>query len=387
MELLGGILLGIFVLTILVAAHEYGHGVVARRNGVKVEEFGIGFPPKAASRIVNKSILGKDVIHSVNWLPLGGFVRLQGEHDSAQGEGTYGNASFWQKTKILLAGVTVNWLIAVLLFTVLAWVGLPKIIPNQFTVPADTTVVRKPVQLASVVPELPAEKSGLIAGDKIIRFDGQKIETTEELSKSAEAQAGKTISVIYSRNNKEANVSVTLRPDNEDGKGYLGASLRQEELIKATWSAPVVGAVTTLQLTGETFASLGKTAMNALSGLFGQLSSDPSARQSANDNLAAAGNAVAGPVGIFGVIFPAAGQSGLLYVLLLTAVISLTLAVINILPIPGLDGGRWFLTAAFKLMKKPLTEEIEAKVNGIGMLFLVGLIILVTIADIGKLVG
>ena len=387
MDIIIGVLWGVIVLTILVALHELGHGIVARRNGVKVEEFGIGFPPKAKGKRVANSILGKDVDYTLNWLPLGGFVRLKGEYDDASDKGTYGATSFWTKTKILLAGVFVNWITAAILFTILAWVGLPQIIPDQFTMPGDTRTEMKPVEIASVVPGLPAEKAGLKVGDRIIRFDGQRAESTEELTNTIKGNAGESVPVIYSRNNKEATVMVDLRTANDDQKGYLGAGLGQQQLIRSTWSAPIVGLVTTAQLTGVTIQGLGDTVAKAVMGVVGQLNPDPAARKEANANLAAAGNAVAGPVGIFGIIFPAAEKAGVLHMVLLTAIISLTLAVMNILPIPGLDGGRWFLTALFKVMKKPLTEELEAKINGIGMMILLGLVVVITIADIGKLTG
>lgn len=387
MDVVLGIILGVFVLTLLVALHELGHGIIARRNGVKVEEFGIGFPPKAKGKKVANSILGKDVEYTLNWLPLGGFVRLKGEYDSADEKGTYGAASFWTKTRILLAGVLVNWLTAVVLFTILALVGLPKIIPNQFTVPMDTQLEMKSVQIASIVSGLPADKAGLEVGDKIIRFSGQKPESTSAFTDMVKQSAGKTVTIVYARDNKESQARVEIRSSNEDAKGYLGAGLAQQQLIHATWSAPIVGVATTAQLTWVTIEGLGDTVAKAATGLAGQLTTDPDARKAADDNLKAAGNAVAGPLGIFGIIFPAAEKAGFLQIVLLTAIISLTLAVMNILPIPGLDGGRWFLTALFRIMKKPLTEELEAKINGIGMTVLLALVVVITIADINKLVG
>lgn len=385
MDLILGIILGVIVLTLLVAAHEFGHGVVARRNGVKVEEFGIGFPPKVWGKKVAKSPLGDNVLYTINWLPLGGFVKLKGEHDDARDDNSYGSKTFWQKTKILLAGVAINWLIAIVLFTGLALVGLPKIIPNQFMIPADTTISESHVRLSSVVAGLPADLAGLKAGDSIMRFNGLPVNSTEDLTQKVKDQQGKTVEVIYSRSNIESKVSVNIRPDNNDRKGYLGAGLSQQTLYQSTWSAPIVGVVTTLQLTGATFQGLGDTIAKTATGLVGQLSADPTARSAANDDLAMAGDSVAGPVGIFGVIFPAAQKAGMRQVVLLTAVISLTLAVMNTLPIPGLDGGRWFLTTLFRLLRRPLTESLEAKINGIGMTILMGLIIIITITDVGKL--
>ncbi len=161
MSLLWGIIIGIIALTILVVLHELGHALVARRHGVKVEEFGVGFPPAAYKKKLKKSFLGKNVVFSVNWLPLGGFVKLQGEHDDDNQPGDYGKATFWQKTQILLAGVAVNWLSAVVLITILAWIGLPQMVANQFTVAGDTNTVNQPVTVASVEAGLPAEKAGL----------------------------------------------------------------------------------------------------------------------------------------------------------------------------------------------------------------------------------
>ena len=145
-----GILVGLIILVLLVVVHELGHAIVARRNGVVVEEFGIGFPPAAKKWRPKKSFLGKNVVFSLNWLPLGGFVKLKGEYDSAEGAGTYGGATFWVKTKILLAGVMMNWLTAALLFMILALVGMPKILPQQAVLPFDSRVERSALTVARV---------------------------------------------------------------------------------------------------------------------------------------------------------------------------------------------------------------------------------------------
>ena len=149
------VLVGLFLLVLLVVLHELGHAIAARRNGVVVEEFGIGFPPRAWARK-----LGNGVLFTLNWLPLGGYVKLQGEHDAADKPGDYGAASLWVKTKILLAGVFINWATAALIFTGLALVGLPKVIDNQFTVASDTTEIRKPVTIVQTTDGSPAERPG-----------------------------------------------------------------------------------------------------------------------------------------------------------------------------------------------------------------------------------
>lgn len=385
MDIIFGIIIGIIVLTILVVVHELGHGIMARRNGVIVEEFGIGFPPKAWGKKIKRSILGKDVLYSINWLPLGGFVKLQGENDSAKGKGDYGAATFWQKTKILLAGVFMNWVIAALLLTILAVIGLPKILPNQFVVPADTQIQSQPAELVTVVGDSAAKKAGLQEGDKILRFAGQPVLKADDLSRLSKEYRGKTVEIIYSRGNVEKFAKVALRAENADHKGYLGAGAAQQQLIKASWSAPIVGVGTTLQLTAVTLQGLGDVLGKAIGGFFMQFSPDAATRNSAKENLSAAGDSVAGPVGIFGVIFPAAEKAGPRQLILLSAIISLTLAVMNALPIPALDGGRWFVTAAYRLLKKPLSKETEEKIHGTGFMVLMALVVLVTIADVMKL--
>lgn len=383
MELLFGIIIGVVALTILVALHELGHGIVARRNGVVVEEFGIGFPPKAWSKKVKYTILGKNVEYSINWLPLGGFVKLQGEHDAADKKGDYGAASFWVKTKILLAGVFVNWVTAAVLLTILAITGLPQLIPNQFSVPSDTTVARQPVQLTSISAGYPADKAGFEVRDKILRFNGQEVKTTQELIDLTKANQGKTVKIIYDRGGTEGQKTVTLK----SGSGpVFGAALGQLTQTQSTWSAPIVGVAVTWQLTVETLKGLGTLIGNLANGIVSQLSGDAKTREAGSKEVAQVGDSVAGPVGIFGILFPAASQAGPTQLILLVAVISLGLAVMNVLPIPALDGGRWFVTAVFRTFKKELTKEREEKIQTAGFMTLMALVVLVTVADVGKLI-
>jgi putative zinc metalloprotease rv2869c/MT2937 len=385
MNLVWGIVIGVIALTILVVLHELGHALVARRNGVRVEEFGIGFPPAAYKKKVKKSFLGKNVVYSVNWLPLGGFVKLQGEHDDDKKPGDYGAATFWQKTKILLAGVAMNWLTAAVLLMILAWFGLPQLVPHQFTVAGDTHVVYNPVVLASVEKDLPAESAGLKSGDAVISVNGEKIETSAQLSEAAASHKGEMVRVAYKRDGAERVAHVALRNTNDDKRGYLGAGLSQERFTQSTWSAPIVGIGVTAQLTGITLQGLGQVIGDGVSGLVMKLMPNDSAQKQADQKLSSASQSVGGPLSIFGILFPAAERAGMRYVVMMTALISLTLAVMNILPIPALDGGRWFVTAVFRLLKKPLTKEREEKIHGTGFLVLLLLVVFVTVSDVAKL--
>ena len=378
MELIFGIIGCLLILVLLVVVHELGHAIVAKRNGVVVEEFGIGFPPRAWGKKLKNGVL-----FSLNWLPLGGFVKLQGEHDAADQKGDYGAATFWQKTKILLAGVFINWLVAVLLLTILAVTGLPKILPNQFTVSSDSSLVQQPVLLTSITKGYPAEKAGLKTGDMVMTFAGKDVPTVQALIDQTKVNKGKTVDVVYKRAGDKRTASVTLR-DDQTGS-IFGAGLGQQIFTHSTWSAPIVGVVVTGQFTWATLEGLGNLVSNLVSGLVMQLSTDQATRTQASHNLKSVSDSVAGPVGILGTIFPQAEKAGPTQLIFLTAIISLTLAVMNILPIPALDGGRWFVTALFRVLKKPLTKEREEKMQATGFIILMSLVLVVTIADVTKL--
>jgi regulator of sigma E protease len=388
MNLIIGIVIGLIVLVVLVALHELGHAYAAKRNGVVVEEFGIGFPPKAYSfKKKTDKILPKGTIISINWLPLGGFVKLKGEHDSDSKKGDYGAASFWGKTQILFAGVAMNWLIAIIIFTVLSVFGMPKALDNQFYIKEDVRLTGGQTIVSAVGEGLPAEKAGIKSGDEILSIGGEEINTINQISEYSKENAGKTIELEISRDGKTEVKKIDVRTDNSDGKGYIGlSSERLGEKIYSTWSAPIVGVGTTVQFTGATFQGLGDLVANLFNGLAKQISTSSKTRSEGSAELNAAGAGVSGPIGIIGVIFPQAAQSGLVTVLFLAAIISLTLACMNTLPIPALDGGRWFLTFIFrKILKKPLTKEKEENINAIGFLALMVLSLVVIILDIIKI--
>ncbi len=403
MSVVIGIIIGIFMLMFLVTAHEFGHFIAARRNGVEVEEFGICFPPRAiAWRKVNgrwrrlkksewKNPPGKGTILSLNWLPIGGFCQMKGESDADTEEGSFGAASFWRKTKILFGGVVMNWLVAFIILTVLAWVGMPHFLDGQFKVSDDTKViVETPVTIGEVVSDSPASKAGLKKGDvvKAMRSVGSEsekvdIQTTEDLLEFNDRHAGSTVYVSYEREGDKMTAEVQL---NESSAEYLlGAEIAGSVYYQSSWSAPIVGLATTAQVTGETFKGVGMLFYNLISGVIRQINPNQEVRESGAEAIKSAGDSVSGPVGIIGILFPAFAASGLNNLAFLVALISISLACMNVLPIPALDGGRWLLIAIYRLRKKKLTKAKEEKIVGRAFTAILILAAIVTLIDIMRL--
>ena len=377
MELVVGILIGLIALIVLVVLHELGHAIVARRNGVTVEEFGIGFPPKAWSRRLKNGIE-----FSINWLPLGGFVRMKGEHDAATGKGAYGAATFWQKTKILLAGVVVNWLTAAVIFTGLALVGLPKLLPNQVILPFDAAVTSAPLKIGFVQDNSPAKKAGLQAGDELVAVNGQTIAQADDFTRAMQTSAAVSIAVRRDGQQQQYQVS----PEGPEGSRKAGVGLQhQQTTIRSTYSAPIVGVLTTAQFTGETIKGIGTLIGDSVTGIVQRFSPEQAVQEHGHAKLDEVSKNVAGPIGILGQLFPSVSKTGPVQVFTLIGLMSVTLAGMNILTIPALDGGRWYMIALFRLMKKPLTKEREEIIQGVSMLLLYGLVLIITINDIGKL--
>jgi regulator of sigma E protease len=218
----------------------------------------------------------------------------------------------------------------------------------------------------------------------LTQLAGEPIRVRDDVFRLTAAHHGQKVSISYIRNNQPHTVTVQLRDHNSGG--YLGASPSQQTTAYATWSAPIVGVGTTAQLSWATLQGLGSMVAKLGHSAVAQVSGSSTTRQAAQTELAQVGDQVAGPIGIVGVIFPAAIQAGPQAVLLLMAIVSLTLAVMNTLPIPALDGGRWWLMTVFRLLRRPLTQEVEERINTVGFLVLIGLIIVVSIVDVGKLV-
>ena len=432
MDIFLGVLVGLIVLMVLVVAHEFGHFIASRRNGVRVLEFGIGFPPRAVAwikdpathkwRRLKKSewdkagitktvgverkndasdeksaektsalssgknrgkkerIIQDGLIFSINWLPIGGFCQMDGESAEDPRPGTFGHANFWQKTKILFAGVAMNWLVAFVVLTILAWVGMPTFLENQFTIAEDSRVDFVPVKVKEVYEGSPAAEAGFKVDDYILKVNGEEVRYGSDITRINKEHAGEDVTFTI-QDGKE--LTATLNSAESD---YLLGIIMEssESLTYSTWSAPVVGAGLTLQLTGETFKGLGEMVWNLISGVGRQFSFDGEVRESGREAISTVGDSVTGPVGILGVLFPSFASSGIHDLLFLAALISVSLACMNVLPIPALDGGRWVLIGIFKLRKKKLTKETEEKIVARAFIVLLALIVIVTILDVTR---
>ncbi|MBA3678642.1 site-2 protease family protein [Candidatus Saccharibacteria bacterium] len=357
------IILGVVaIFSLLVIVHEFGHFSAARREGVTVEEFGIGFPPKLGGRRFKK--YGKTVF-SINALPIGGFVRLKGEDGSEKGPDSFAVQKFWPKTRILMAGVTVNFIIAYVIFTFLLMIGMP---PIGQTLPSFGPIQPKvmgqgELTIFSVTKDSAASKAGLVQGDTLISINNTGLRNNTELRDYTRAHAGEQVIIIAKHNGTQVE-KVAILGTNQS-VGILGVSAEQLQLSGYSWwAAPIAALVLMAQFVMATLAAFG----NLIVGLF--------TRHTVSDQ-------VSGPIGIVS-IFSQIVNFGPRFVLLFVASISLSLAVINALPLPALDGGREFVLILKKLGVK-ITPERENIFHLMGFVALIGLMIIISISDIARM--
>ncbi|MDH4129928.1 MAG: RIP metalloprotease RseP [Spirochaetota bacterium] len=361
----------ILILGLFIFVHEFGHFIVAKKMGVKVEEFGFGFPPRIFG------IKRGETIYSLNWIPLGGFVKIYGEdglevtsqkltEKELKGRAFY-EKSIGQRAMIIIAGVTMNVLSAAVFLSIGYMIGQPTAVDEN-------ELLRYPnakVQILAVSKDSPAEEVGIKRGDEILTV---KLPSSEniEIQKRSQFQdlideyKGEKISLTLSRAGKLLYVTTIPRENPPSGEGPLGIQLENVTIIaypfhKAIWEGLKETArllIFILFAIGEIFRKLFVT---------GEVAVD-----------------VAGPVGIVAITGEVA-RLGFLYLLRLIALISINLAIVNLLPIPALDGGRLLFLLIEKIKGSPVNQKIERMAHTIGFVLLIILMILITFRDVAKL--
>ncbi len=355
----------ILVLSILVLVHEFGHFITAKLMGVKVEEFGFGFPPR---------VLGKkygETVYSVNLLPIGGFVKLYGEDDAGGGKVSikkkeasmkYNKRAFfarpvWQRAVMVAAGVVMNFILAT------------AIISYLFTTVGVAEQTNK-VLVVGVVKGAPAERAGLKNGDQIESVNGKIVKTPNDIISITRQNLGKEMSLmVKDKKGNVKNVLVTPRVNYPKDQGAMGIAISQDVIVtKYAWyKAPFYAVIEAVKECWMILVGIGMT--------IGQLIVTRQVPQG-----------VAGPVGIAQLTgqFVRIGPNA---VLSLISLLSLNLAVLNVLPIPALDGGRLFFILLEGLTGKKIRADWEAQAHNIGMIVLLILIALITLHDILRLIS
>jgi regulator of sigma E protease len=374
MDVLGTILAFIGVLVVLVLVHELGHFIVAKRAGITVQEFGVGFPPRIGS------VVWHGTRYSLNWIPLGGFVKMLGEDGEGEAdkmrkhglseaavekamEGAFNRRPIWVRIAVLVAGVLMNFLLAAVLFAVA--LSLPG------------SEGRGPLTITEIQAASPAVAAGLQVGDVIVAADGRSFPVSRDLTAYVRSRAGHLVELTVRRDGKETAISVTPRTlsDAEEAKGLgaVGFSYEPDRFVEIPPAAanPAEAAWKGVVSAGDLAAQIPGGLGSAVAGLLG-LAPD-------------AGTAV-GPIGIAsetGRVLQAPIASQLVFV----GILSVNLAVLNILPFPPLDGGRIAVTVVEAIRRRRLPAEREALVYLTGFMVLIVLVILISIRDVANLIG
>lgn len=370
MSTLISIIVFILILAVLVIVHEFGHFIVAKKSGIRVDEFGFGFPPRAV-----KLFKRGETWFTLNWLPFGGFVKIFGENpEDVETSGPNKGRSFvdkskWTQAAVLFAGPFFNLLFAWFILFIMFAIGSPAIYDEH-----DAKYIHDAyVAVVEINPDSPADEAGVLIGDEIVflKYENQtfQIESPEEISQVIASHGTESFVLGFERKGLMLEESVTPRYGLFEGQSTpaLGVSLGTVGTLRLPiHKAFVKGLTKTWELTKSTVVFLG----DLISGLF---VGDKTNLQS-----------VTGPVGIVPVVGDAI-QIGFSFLIIITALISINLAIINLLPFPALDGGRLLFILIEKIKGSPIRSHTARVVNSIGFLVLIALMLLVTVRDIVNL--
>ncbi|MBI2635612.1 MAG: RIP metalloprotease RseP [Parcubacteria group bacterium] len=355
------IIIFIVILGILVLAHEWGHFIVARRAGLIVEEFGFGFPPRLFS------FKRGETLYSINLLPLGGFVKIMGEDGSGESNPrSFASKSVGIRSLITVAGVVMNFILGAVLLIIGFYIGLPQAIDAE-----NAALARNiQIQIVLVAPNSPADTAGINFGDTIKYLKaGDKIININEiatLQNAVNKYLGKNITLGIERVGAPIEFKIVPRDNPPEGEGALGIALAKTGIVAYSWYESLwLG-------TKSAFV----TTWMIVTGFFGILK-----------NLIFNGvvpKEISGPIGI-AVLAGQATSLGFIYLLQLTALISFNLAVLNLLPIPALDGGRLLFFAIEKIKGSRVNPKMENAIHSVGIVLLLILVALITYRDILKL--
>ncbi len=347
------LLLFIVVFSVLVLVHECGHFFSARLLHITVEEFGIGFPPRLFS-IKTK----RGMIWSLNAIPIGGFVRLEGE-DGTPSPRSFAVQPIYKRMIVISSGVIMNVLLAYCITVLLLTVGSPMV---NSDLPANAHLKEQYIAIAGVLENSPASSAQIHSGDRVLSIDGTSIQTTDQMQSTIRTNPDNTHVIILKRDAQE--VTVSLKPTKLENKQWgIGVELLPIAIVQFPFGSAIIQSAI---ITGEQFLGIAQGFGEFLQRLVtsGKVSED-----------------VVGPVGIAHIVANAR-QNGWATLASLVTVLSLNLALINILPIPALDGGRLFFLIIEAIRRKPIRILWETTIHQIGFIALLLLMVLITIKDI-----
>jgi regulator of sigma E protease len=351
------IIIAVSSLVALMVIHELGHFLIARKFNVKVEEFGIGIPP----RIIGKKI--GETLYSLNLLPIGAFVKIYGEDEKIKDSRSFSEKSIFQRAMIILGGVIAFWIVAFLILSFIMATGTIVGIEDNVYAPDAQVMV------TLVEENSPAQEAGIISGDLITRVDFNEseflINKAGDLRIFLESYQPQEIDLFLTRGKE--NLSVLVVPLEQDN--LIGVRLDRVVNKKyPLYQAPIQGLITTGRMTSFIVSTLGSITAKAVTG-------KPLPKEAQ----------LIGPVAIVGEVFPEVLEKGLFDYLMIVVILSISLAIFNLLPIPALDGGRLLLLIIEKIKGSPINDKVEKSLIAFSFFILVGILILVTIYDVQRL--